>query len=238
MEYSGLSYRSQVKPSCSVLWICFCQIKRCLNANSESPSESRLTTVQFHPSAQIVMTAGLDHSVSLFQVTCESPDHDGVKWPSPHKITLTFVLLIRLTAKPTQRSRPSIWRSSRWIKLRSALTGNTLWRLDWGTNSSTSTIWWRARLSPWPASEVSFRSGCDSFILAEYIITLKCVDLGDDCNLVFRSEWAEGLKLPGFSRWKASAPLWILRISPSHDHKGAAAAQTSFSDSLINVFSS
>ncbi|XP_036421728.1 U3 small nucleolar RNA-associated protein 18 homolog [Colossoma macropomum] len=44
------------------------KLKKCLNANSENPSEDRLTTVQFHPSAQVVMTAGLDHTISLFQV--------------------------------------------------------------------------------------------------------------------------------------------------------------------------
>ncbi|XP_051727608.1 U3 small nucleolar RNA-associated protein 18 homolog isoform X2 [Ctenopharyngodon idella] len=48
------------------------KIKRCLNANNECPSTSQLTTVQFHPSAQIVMTAGLDHSISLFQVDGKS----------------------------------------------------------------------------------------------------------------------------------------------------------------------
>ncbi|KAM7387635.1 hypothetical protein PAMA_009988 [Pampus argenteus] len=44
------------------------RIKKCLSANSARPSEDRLTTVQFHPSAQVVMTAGLDQSISLFQV--------------------------------------------------------------------------------------------------------------------------------------------------------------------------
>ncbi|XP_029364260.1 U3 small nucleolar RNA-associated protein 18 homolog [Echeneis naucrates] len=44
------------------------KMKKCLHANSARPSEDRLTTVQFHPSAQVVMTAGLDQSVSLFQV--------------------------------------------------------------------------------------------------------------------------------------------------------------------------
>ncbi|XP_068581927.1 U3 small nucleolar RNA-associated protein 18 homolog isoform X2 [Cebidichthys violaceus] len=44
------------------------RMKKCLHANSCRPSEDRLTTVQFHPSAQVVMTAGLDQSVSLFQV--------------------------------------------------------------------------------------------------------------------------------------------------------------------------
>ncbi|XP_027897536.1 U3 small nucleolar RNA-associated protein 18 homolog [Xiphophorus couchianus] len=44
------------------------RMKKCLHANSARPSADRLTTVQFHPSAQVVMTAGLDQSVSLFQV--------------------------------------------------------------------------------------------------------------------------------------------------------------------------
>ncbi|XP_063817325.1 U3 small nucleolar RNA-associated protein 18 homolog [Pseudophryne corroboree] len=44
------------------------EMKRCLNANSERPCTSPLTTVQFHPLAQVIMTAGLDRSVSLFQV--------------------------------------------------------------------------------------------------------------------------------------------------------------------------
>ncbi|GLD73150.1 U3 small nucleolar RNA-associated protein 18 homolog, partial [Lates japonicus] len=43
-------------------------MKKCLHANSARPSDDRLTTVQFHPSAQVVMTAGLDQSLSLFQV--------------------------------------------------------------------------------------------------------------------------------------------------------------------------
>ncbi|XP_073700722.1 U3 small nucleolar RNA-associated protein 18 homolog [Garra rufa] len=48
------------------------KIKKCLNANNESPGGDQLTSVQFHPSAQIVMTAGLDHSLSLFQVDGKS----------------------------------------------------------------------------------------------------------------------------------------------------------------------
>ncbi|XP_054833150.1 U3 small nucleolar RNA-associated protein 18 homolog [Eublepharis macularius] len=44
------------------------QIKNCLHANNDRPSNAKLTTVQFHHSAQVVMTAGLDQSVSLFQV--------------------------------------------------------------------------------------------------------------------------------------------------------------------------
>uniref|UniRef100_A0A8C1FT64 UTP18 small subunit processome component n=2 Tax=Cyprinus carpio TaxID=7962 RepID=A0A8C1FT64_CYPCA len=48
------------------------KMKKCLNANSESPCGDQLSSVQFHPSAQIVMTAGLDHSLSLFQVDGKS----------------------------------------------------------------------------------------------------------------------------------------------------------------------
>ncbi|XP_075072865.1 U3 small nucleolar RNA-associated protein 18 homolog [Mixophyes fleayi] len=44
------------------------EVKRCLNANHERPCTAPLTTVQFHPLAQVIMTAGLDRSVSLFQV--------------------------------------------------------------------------------------------------------------------------------------------------------------------------
>lgn len=44
------------------------RMKRCLNANNSQPSDSKLTTVQFHPSAQVIMTAGLDQAISLFQV--------------------------------------------------------------------------------------------------------------------------------------------------------------------------
>ncbi|XP_072259469.1 U3 small nucleolar RNA-associated protein 18 homolog isoform X2 [Pyxicephalus adspersus] len=44
------------------------EMKKCLNANHERRSSGPLTTVQFHPSAQVVMTAGFDRSVSLFQV--------------------------------------------------------------------------------------------------------------------------------------------------------------------------
>ncbi|KAM6957800.1 U3 small nucleolar RNA-associated protein 18 homolog [Aplochiton taeniatus] len=44
------------------------RMKKCLHANSARPSDLRLTSVQFHPSAQVVMTAGLDQSISLFQV--------------------------------------------------------------------------------------------------------------------------------------------------------------------------
>uniref|UniRef100_H3BXR2 U3 small nucleolar RNA-associated protein 18 homolog n=1 Tax=Tetraodon nigroviridis TaxID=99883 RepID=H3BXR2_TETNG len=44
------------------------KMKRCAHANAARPSDERLTSVQFHRSAQVVMTAGLDRCVSLFQV--------------------------------------------------------------------------------------------------------------------------------------------------------------------------
>lgn len=44
------------------------QIKKCRHANTARLSEDRLTSVQFHPSAQVVLTAGMDQCLSLFQV--------------------------------------------------------------------------------------------------------------------------------------------------------------------------
>ncbi|KAF7690840.1 U3 small nucleolar RNA-associated protein 18 homolog isoform X2 [Silurus meridionalis] len=44
------------------------KIKKCLNANNANQGEGRLTSVQFHTSAQVLLTAGLDHTISLFQV--------------------------------------------------------------------------------------------------------------------------------------------------------------------------
>ncbi|XP_014808936.1 PREDICTED: U3 small nucleolar RNA-associated protein 18 homolog isoform X2 [Calidris pugnax] len=43
------------------------KMSTCLPANQERFADGRLVTVQFHPSAQVVMTAGHDRSVSLFQ---------------------------------------------------------------------------------------------------------------------------------------------------------------------------
>ncbi|XP_069728770.1 U3 small nucleolar RNA-associated protein 18 homolog [Phaenicophaeus curvirostris] len=53
----------------------------CLPANQERFANGKLATVQFHPSAQVVMTAGHDRSVSLFQV-------DGVRNPKIQSIYL------------------------------------------------------------------------------------------------------------------------------------------------------
>ncbi|KAM6245591.1 U3 small nucleolar RNA-associated protein 18 homolog [Porphyrio hochstetteri] len=44
------------------------KLSTCLPANQERFANGKLATVQFHPSAQVVMTAGRDRSVSLFQV--------------------------------------------------------------------------------------------------------------------------------------------------------------------------
>ncbi|XP_056194032.1 U3 small nucleolar RNA-associated protein 18 homolog [Falco biarmicus] len=57
------------------------KISTCLPANQERFADGRLATVQFHPSAQVVMTAGHDRSVSLFQV-------DGIRNPRIQSIYL------------------------------------------------------------------------------------------------------------------------------------------------------
>ncbi|XP_006889521.1 PREDICTED: U3 small nucleolar RNA-associated protein 18 homolog [Elephantulus edwardii] len=44
------------------------KMKNCQPANAERPTTARISSVQFHPCAQVVMVAGLDNSVSLFQV--------------------------------------------------------------------------------------------------------------------------------------------------------------------------
>ncbi|XP_078257730.1 U3 small nucleolar RNA-associated protein 18 homolog, partial [Rhinoraja longicauda] len=44
------------------------EIKTCTDANHVRPSDSRLTTTQFHPLAQVILTAGRDRVISLFQV--------------------------------------------------------------------------------------------------------------------------------------------------------------------------
>ncbi|KAJ0000908.1 hypothetical protein NQD34_005928 [Periophthalmus magnuspinnatus] len=44
------------------------KMKKCLDANSARGSSDSLTSVQFHPNAQVVMTTGIDQSLSLFQV--------------------------------------------------------------------------------------------------------------------------------------------------------------------------
>ncbi|XP_051888790.1 U3 small nucleolar RNA-associated protein 18 homolog isoform X2 [Pristis pectinata] len=44
------------------------QIKNCTDANHARPSTCNLTTTQFHPLAQVILTAGKDQAISLFQV--------------------------------------------------------------------------------------------------------------------------------------------------------------------------
>ncbi|KAM6164435.1 U3 small nucleolar RNA-associated protein 18 homolog [Rhynchocyon petersi] len=44
------------------------KMKNCQHANAERPTAARISSVQFHPGAQVVMVAGLDNAVSLFQV--------------------------------------------------------------------------------------------------------------------------------------------------------------------------
>ncbi|XP_072339938.1 U3 small nucleolar RNA-associated protein 18 homolog [Scyliorhinus torazame] len=40
----------------------------CKNANHTRLSDAKVTTTQFHPAAQVILTAGIDQSISLFQV--------------------------------------------------------------------------------------------------------------------------------------------------------------------------
>uniref|UniRef100_A0A8C7AWP8 UTP18 small subunit processome component n=1 Tax=Neovison vison TaxID=452646 RepID=A0A8C7AWP8_NEOVI len=44
------------------------KVKNCLHANAERPTTARISSVQFHPCAQVVMVAARDNAVSLFQV--------------------------------------------------------------------------------------------------------------------------------------------------------------------------
>lgn len=44
------------------------QIKQCPNANKESSLKGKLNSVEFHPSAQVILTAGSSQTLSLFQV--------------------------------------------------------------------------------------------------------------------------------------------------------------------------
>ncbi|XP_037665649.1 U3 small nucleolar RNA-associated protein 18 homolog [Choloepus didactylus] len=44
------------------------KMKNCQHANAERPTTAQISSVQFHPCAQVVMVAGLDNSISLFQV--------------------------------------------------------------------------------------------------------------------------------------------------------------------------
>ncbi|KAM9222159.1 U3 small nucleolar RNA-associated protein 18 homolog [Leptosomus discolor] len=57
------------------------KLRTCVPANQERFADGKLVTVQFHPSAQVVMTAGHDRSVSLFQV-------DGIRNPRIQSIYL------------------------------------------------------------------------------------------------------------------------------------------------------
>jgi hypothetical protein len=44
------------------------EIKVCTDANKEDPDKARLKCVEFHPSARVMLTGGLDQKLSLFQV--------------------------------------------------------------------------------------------------------------------------------------------------------------------------
>ena len=43
-------------------------IKFCTDANKEEPHQARLKTLEFHPSARVLLTAGLNQKLTLFQV--------------------------------------------------------------------------------------------------------------------------------------------------------------------------
>jgi hypothetical protein len=43
-------------------------IKICTDANKEEPQQARLKAVEFHPNARVILTAGLNQKLSLFQV--------------------------------------------------------------------------------------------------------------------------------------------------------------------------
>lgn len=48
------------------------KMKKCADVNFSRKSSDSLTSVQFHPSAQVAMTTGMDQSLSLFQVDGDS----------------------------------------------------------------------------------------------------------------------------------------------------------------------
>ena len=136
-------------------------MKKCLPANSARPSEDRLTTVQFHPSAQVVMTAGLDQSVSLFQVHAANhlsvTSSDGTR----RQVDMVWlhVLSHRWTGRRTRRSRASTWTGSPSTRLSSARTERRWSPPAWRTRCSTCTTWWRAGSHLCTRSEVSRGSG-------------------------------------------------------------------------------
>ncbi|KAM4843684.1 U3 small nucleolar RNA-associated protein 18 homolog isoform 1-T2 [Thomomys bottae] len=44
------------------------KMKNCQHANAERPTDARISSVQFHPLVPLMMVAGLDNSISLFQI--------------------------------------------------------------------------------------------------------------------------------------------------------------------------
>ncbi|XP_002740511.2 U3 small nucleolar RNA-associated protein 18 homolog [Saccoglossus kowalevskii] len=44
------------------------QIKRCTHANKQKPTQGKIESVEFHPGAQVILTAGRDQTLNLFQV--------------------------------------------------------------------------------------------------------------------------------------------------------------------------
>lgn len=44
------------------------QMKKCTNANIETPSQCKLRCLEFHPTAQVMLTAGANQTLNLFQI--------------------------------------------------------------------------------------------------------------------------------------------------------------------------
>lgn len=135
------------------------QMKKCLHANSARPSEDRLTTVQFHPSAQVVMTAGLDQSVSLFQVQTSQSPSSHVNGDGKESCDFNRAASCRSTERRTRRSRASTWSVSPSTKLSSAWTGRRWSPPAWRTRCSTCTTWWRVESHLSTLSEVREDAG-------------------------------------------------------------------------------
>lgn len=63
-----LQNSSKITSSTSSLPRTTLDIKNCTDANKEEPHMARLTCVEFHPSARVMFTAGLNQKLTLFQI--------------------------------------------------------------------------------------------------------------------------------------------------------------------------
>jgi U3 small nucleolar RNA-associated protein 18 len=78
---SSSTYKNSVSARTSSLPKTIVDIKTCTDANKEEPHSARLKSVEFHPSARVMLTAGLNQKLTLFQI-------DGKKNP---KIQTVFI---------------------------------------------------------------------------------------------------------------------------------------------------